>query len=119
MFNTSIEGYRPTSNMARPAISPLPQKQLDQANVAAQPEAKQVAVLDRATLGKAVEKLNELVAPALQSLQFVIDDEADRVVVKVVDTETQKVLRQIPNEEVLAFSKTLGKFQGLLLREQV
>ncbi|MGQ2967046.1 flagellar protein FlaG, partial [Methylophilus sp.] len=44
---------------------------------------------------------------------------SDRIVVKVVDTETQKVLRQIPNEEVLAISKTLDKLRGLVIRQAV
>lgn len=75
-------------------------------------------IVDRPALEAAVKKLNELVAPALQTVQFSMDDEADRMVVKVVDTVTQKVLRQIPNEEVLAFSKTLGRLQGLVVRER-
>jgi flagellar protein FlaG len=78
---------------------------------------KQTTEVDKAALVNAVKKLNELVAPALQTVQFTIDEELDRVVVKVMDAETQKVLRQIPNEEVLAFSKTLGRLQGLVVRE--
>jgi flagellar protein FlaG len=35
----------------------------------------------------------------------------------VVDTSTKQVLRQIPNEEVLAMSKTLDKLQGLIGRQ--
>lgn len=73
--------------------------------------------VDKAEVEAAVRKLNELAAPALQTIQFSLDEEADRVVVKVVDTETQKVLRQIPNEEVLAFSKSLVKLQGLVIRQ--
>lgn len=76
-------------------------------------------VLDKATLTGAVNKLNEYVAPALQTIEFSIDDESDRIVVRVVDTETQKVLRQIPNEEVLAISKTLDKLRGLVIRQTV
>ncbi len=72
---------------------------------------------DKATLTSAVKKLNDYVAPALQTIEFSIDDETDRIVVKVVDTTTQKVLRQIPNEEVLAISKTLDKLQGLVVRQ--
>lgn len=79
--------------------------------------AKQAQEVDRAALTNAVRKLNELVAPALQSIQFAIDDETDRLVVRVVDAETKEVLRQIPNQEVLAFSKTLGRLQGLVVRE--
>lgn len=73
---------------------------------------------NKAALTAAVNKLNELVAPALQTVQFSMDEEAGRMIVKVVDTATQKTIRQIPNEEVLAFSKTLGRLQGLVVRER-
>ena len=82
------------------------------------PETRQSAEIDKTALSNAVNKLNELVAPALQTVQFKMDEESDRVIVQVVDTSTDKVLRQIPNEEVLAFSKTLGRLQGLVVREQ-
>jgi flagellar protein FlaG len=72
---------------------------------------------DKATLTGAVKKLNDYVAPALQTIQFSIDQESERIVVKVVDTATQKVLRQIPNEEVMAITKTLDKLQGLVIRQ--
>ncbi|MDX1914270.1 MAG: flagellar protein FlaG [Methylophilus sp.] len=75
------------------------------------------AEVDRATLTGAVKKLNDYVAPALQTIQFSIDQDSERIVVKVVDTATQKVLRQIPNEEVLAITKTLDKLQGLVIRQ--
>lgn len=76
-----------------------------------------VDVNDKAAISGAVKKLNEYVAPALQTIEFSIDDESDRIIVKVVDTETQQVLRQIPNEEVLAISKTLDKLRGLVVRQ--
>jgi flagellar protein FlaG len=72
---------------------------------------------DKARLESAVRKLNEYVAPALQTIQFSIDQESERIVVKVVDTSTQEVLRQIPNEEVLAITRTLDKLQGLVIRQ--
>jgi flagellar protein FlaG len=65
----------------------------------------------------AVKKLNDYVAPALQTIEFSLDHESKRMIVKVVDTATQKVLRQIPNEEVVAMSKTLDKLQGLVIRQ--
>lgn len=81
-------------------------------------EQKPADVMDKATLTGAVQKLNDYVAPALQTIQFSIDDDTDRIVVKVVDTETQQVLRQIPNEEVLAISKTLDNLRGLVIRQK-
>lgn len=80
-------------------------------------QAKQAGVVDKAAIKEAVGKLNETVAPALQTVEFEMDEEADRIVVKVIDKATQKVIRQMPNEEVLAFSKTLDKLQGLVIRQ--
>lgn len=79
-------------------------------------EAKPLAV-DKSQLETAVKKLNDLVAPALQTVQFSLDEQSERMVVKVVDTASKQVLRQIPNEEVLAMSKTLDKLQGLMIRQ--
>lgn len=83
------------------------------------PEPKSVGKgeVSKVELDAAVKKLNELVSPSLQSVEFSVDQESDRMVVKVVDTETKATLRQIPNEEVLAISKTLDKLQGLVIRQ--
>jgi len=123
MFNTPIDGYGAVKNQAavqniaggQNAISGVTSAK---AAESVKPEIKQSAEVDKAALSNAVNKLNELVAPALQTVQFKMDEESDRVIVQVVDTATDKVLRQIPNEEVLAFSKTLGRLQGLVVREQ-
>jgi flagellar protein FlaG len=79
--------------------------------------ASQAPVIDEATLSKAVKMLNDHVAPALQSIEFSLDQDSNRMVVKVVDTSTNKVLRQIPNEEALSISKSLGKLQGLMINK--
>lgn len=121
MFKPSLDGYGKVNLPG--AVSSVMSSQNIQAvaglKVVAKPEtaAPNAAEVDEAALTSAVKKLNEYVAPALQTIQFSIDQESDRVVVKVVDTATQKVLRQIPNEEVMAITKTLDKLQGLVIRQ--
>jgi flagellar protein FlaG len=80
-------------------------------------ENKQPAEVSKAELDAAVKKLNDFVSPSVQAVEFSVDQESERMVVKVVDTETKATLRQIPNEEVLAISKTLDKLQGLVIRQ--
>jgi len=77
----------------------------------------QEAQVSKAALDVAVKKLNEFVAPALQTIVFSLDSDSDRMVVRVVDMSTKEVLRQIPNEEVLKISRTLDKLQGLVIRQ--
>lgn len=69
-------------------------------------------------LQKALEDVAKAVAPMAQSLQFSVDKDLGRTVVKVLDTETNEVIRQIPSEEVVAISKAVDKLKGLLLKQQ-
>ena len=70
----------------------------------------------------AVKEVQKAVAPLAQELQFTIDKDTGRTVVKVMDTSTNKVVRQIPTEEILEMAKSIGnlqdKFQGLLVQQK-
>ncbi len=120
MLNTSLDVYETSK---APAISHLKanSQQLfkGQETLKALVDEKAVTkpLISEEMLSKAVKVLNEHVAPAMQSVQFSIDIESNRTIVKVVDTATNKVLRQMPNEEAIALSKTLGKLQGLMIKQ--
>lgn len=120
MLNTTLDVYdkvRVASASPVKASGPLLFSGEAKAKVKAVEATAPAPVIDDAALSKAVKMLNDHVAPALQSIEFSLDQETNRTIVKVVDTATQKVLRQIPNEEVIAISKTLGKLQGLMIRQ--
>ena len=38
--------------------------------------------------------------------------------VKVIDSNTQEVIKQIPSEEMIAIAKALDKLKGLLLQQK-
>lgn len=65
-----------------------------------------------------VEKMNELMKESDRSLQFSVDDSSERVVIKVVDLQTEEVIRQIPTEETLKFSEFLEGMVGMIFDEQ-
>lgn len=69
----------------------------------------------------AVSKLNEYVQNSRRDLHFSLDKDSGRVVVKVVDSETREVIRQIPSEEVIALAQGLGlkESAGALFDTQV
>jgi len=58
-------------------------------------------------LGNAVEQLNSYVQSINRNLEFNIDTESGQTVVKVVDAETDELIRQIPDEEALEIAKQL------------
>ncbi len=63
----------------------------------------------------AVQEMNEVIKPKSASIEFTLDEETGRTVVKMIDTETNKVVRQMPSEEALAISKSLDRLQGLMV----
>jgi flagellar protein FlaG len=67
---------------------------------------------------EAVNAINNQVQRVSQNLKFSVDHDSGRVVVKVVDGETDKVLRQIPSEEALAISHGLDKMKGLIIEQK-
>jgi len=66
------------------------------------------------SLEEAVRHTNNYLAGG--SVQFSID--GDRTIVKVIDKETNQVIRQIPSEEAIAISESLDKLQGMLINSK-
>ena len=69
-------------------------------------------------LNQAVKQIQDVIKQTANSLQFSIDEDIGVTVVKVIDTESKKVIRQIPSEEVIDIAKALDKLQGLLVKQQ-
>lgn len=78
-------------------------------------EAQEEAGGDRERLQQAVTTANQLVSEHMRRLSFDLHEESDRMVVRVIDLDTNEVIRQIPPEQVLASLVELRKFIGLLL----
>lgn len=69
-------------------------------------------------LRTAVEKIQEFVSSTASDIKFSIDEDSGETVVKVVDRETQEVIRQIPSQEMLDLAQALDKLQGLLIKQK-
>jgi flagellar protein FlaG len=69
-------------------------------------------------LSEAVAELNRYVAGSRTDLRFAIDQEADEVVVSIVDSETGQVLRQIPSVEAMRIARYLEHDRLGLIRQR-
>ena len=76
------------------------------------------APASREQLDSAVKAANDFVSSVNSSLEFSVDKETDRFVVKVVDINTKEVIRQIPSEEMLNIAKALDTIKGLLIYQK-
>jgi len=71
-----------------------------------------------AEVQRAANRAQEVLSRTGASLKFALDDDTGMVVVKVVDTETDQVIRQMPSEEMLALARNMEKLQGLLVKRE-
>lgn len=55
---------------------------------------------------------NSIFQSANRNLEFQVDDSTQKVVVKIVDSKTGDVVRQIPSEEMLDFIKRMQDLEG-------
>lgn len=73
-------------------------------------------------LQETVREMNQKVQNLRRNLQFSIDDQSGRTVIKVIDSETHEVLRQIPSEEILNVAHRLMELneeQGVIFNGTV
>jgi flagellar protein FlaG len=68
-------------------------------------------------LAGAVNQLNGFLEEAHRGLRFSIDDDSGRTIVRVVDTDTDEVIRQIPSEEMLAVIRQVSEMTGKIFDE--
>ncbi len=64
------------------------------------------------TLGKSFRLFNH-------RLQFTMNREINRIVVKVIDRETDKVIKEIPPEEIQRMAAKMREMIGLLVDEKI
>ena len=72
-------------------------------------EAKSVEVKE------AVSKLNEFAQKTQRDLNFQIDEDSGKTVIKVYDRQSETLVRQIPNEEALEMAKRLSADEPSML----
>ena len=84
-------------------------------------EQQNVQELSSQQLNNAVDAVNHAMRQSNQSLEFSVDTSTRKPIVKLVDTSTGELVRQIPSKEMLAIAQSIDDFlhrQGLLLNQK-
>lgn len=92
-------------------------------NAVAQPNAfaKQLEATDEqlAAIQDRVVEINSYMQNMNRSLQFSVDDKSGDTIIRVIDSETDELIRQIPAEELLVVRSSLEEYRGMLLEMRV
>lgn len=92
---------------------------------AAEPAAPSAFAVQADAAVEAVAQLNAFLRHERLNLEFSVDEGSGRVVIRITDTDTDQLVRQIPSEEVLTIARHLaegseaGTLRGLLVSESV
>ena len=81
--------------------------------------ATQQQPLEREQLEKMAQQLQDFMGEMNRSLQFQVDEDSGRDVIKVLDKATGDVIKQYPSEEVLSLVSKLSETAGLLIDQTI
>ena len=79
--------------------------------------SKEDAQAELKEVKQAVSDINKAMQFMSRQLEFSVDTDSERTIVKVIDQQTREVIRQMPTKEALEIGKALEKAQGLLIKQ--
>ena len=103
-FNATVSTVAVATSAATPATNPV---------VAQKPTRP-----DPQKAAQAAKEINDFLKSSSAGIEFQVDNQSERVIVRVVDTETKQLIRQVPTEEMVAISHALDRMTGLLLAQK-
>lgn len=109
----SAELLNPISSneTAKVSIHNDSQNIVKQDDLQAESKSKEVdGQIDAASIDGQMNDLNTKLQTLQNYLKFERDEDSDRMVIYVKDSETGEVIRQIPSKDFLAISKSIGQY---------
>ncbi len=112
------------SGVSRPEMKPKTEQPVTTGeNAAAEPQVQpqeQAGSEENASrrIKSAVEHANQTMRHAKTKCEFSYHEETKRVSIKVIDEETEEVIREIPPEETLEMISKMWELAGLMVDEK-
>ena len=75
--------------------------------------------LEREQLEKVAQQLQDFMGEMNRTLQFQVDEDSGRDVIKILDKTSGDVIKQYPSEEVLSLVSKLSESAGILIDQTV
>jgi flagellar protein FlaG len=66
-------------------------------------------------VAQAVGQITAFLQSSSASVEFSMEEQSGRVVIRIVDEQTRQLIRQIPSEDLLTIARALDRVQGLLV----
>ena len=115
-----LQGTQPAPSMPGPEVTADDDVKRKESSASGQllPPGKADEAVDTEQVESAVSRISDYVQNFQRDLQFSVDQDSGRSVIKVVDSETNQVIRQIPSEETLRIAEQLDSPESLIFSQQ-
>lgn len=80
-------------------------------------DKNELSVSDKAVV-EAIEKANKAITGAKTQFEFSIHEKTKEIMVKVIDSETQEIIREIPPEKILDMVAKMWEMAGIMVDER-
>src|SRR5690554_6307833 len=80
---------------------------------------KSTSETDREQLLAAVTDMQDYVDAAGRNIQFQLDDDSGRMIVRVTEASSGDVIRQMPSEEALRLAENLAEVRSVLFSAEI
>jgi flagellar protein FlaG len=87
-----------------------------QANAQANATAQVTSAPSSAQIQQALHNLKQAIEPVANDLSFSVDEQSGKTVIRVMDSVTKELIRQIPSEEVMAMAHAVEQQSGMLVQ---
>ncbi len=97
----------------------IPPEQKERADVKMEETNGSNNQIDREELKRIIEEIRKKMDYLNKYLRIDIDNELDIPVIKIVEKETDKVIRQIPPDYMLSIMKRIDEMLGIIINERI
>jgi len=80
-------------------------------------EKREIPISEKAVID-AIERANRAISIANRKFEFSIHEKTKQIMVKVINTDTNEVVREIPPEKILDIVASLMELAGLIVDER-
>lgn len=82
-------------------------------------QEKEASIFNQEEINNALDKLNSTLETYNQDLRFKYYEEAERMMVQVIDIPTNEVIKEIPPEEILKMVARIKRMVGMIIDETI
>jgi flagellar protein FlaG len=103
------------SNLDRPQLLPVVNEPIVKEPVT----NEHTSEISKEKLERVVKGMNEFLQPTKTSLKFEMHEELKEFYVKIVDSVTQEVVKEIPSKKILDMYAEMTRFLGLVVDKKI